>query len=842
MTHIAFAISVILIASVSLAEPELEGASACTLSLLDVLHQLDSNGFNIIYSHKLVKPWMQVPSLSAPANIQALRKLLKLYGLTTAAGPKKSLLIVRDAQADTVDTLIVGRVVIDDSGQPVRGGRVSIDGQDRRWSINKEGCFLLPGITAGEYTLSILADETYKNNQQAIVIKSNGYQQIDVRVQRAPFSSVLMLDEQIIVGSHFSISDTPVGNAVAMDKEEIAQIVSASRGVSTVVAHLPGVVSGSLISTFNLRGGRVSEVRTVIDGVEMLNPYLVTDLSGGLFSSIDREVVDSVTLHSGAYGAEYGNAMSGILNVNTDIDEGAGSKYKLGRQLWGYESYYVKAKGSFASDKGEYLFFGTAGELGGYVGGFEEAEQPEFNEWFAKLNYYLDDYTKLSLSTIRDKDKSKFVTTVFTPSPLFEGEAESQYDWLKVTRNWSRYATSEFTLSHGMDNRFRLVSFDGADNTIFENELLVAGIIGDRPYPIDFSSRSSYTSIQANTYIELAENTLLKFGARWRDLEAIYDYNASFFFTPLAIDDRPTRRDVLESTKVDRQGKDYNMYLSLQAQLQQRWLLEAGLRWDAQTYVSQGENDQFSPRINLVYDIAPNTHLNLGWGRFYQAQGIHQLNIEQGQNDFHEAEVAEHLVAGVDQQMSKTFSWRVDFYRKNYEQLATRWENQPSSLVGLLPEADIPINASSAIVHGVELSLHHATSDSLSWFLNYSYSTSKDRVAGKFQPRPWDQNHTANFGFSYSWRRWHFNGGASYYSGRPFRTIYENEFADDNNQPVLLSVISKDQYNRAHAEHSYEYSIARTWNLTDEIEFELGIKVQRAENFDASSLNLELAF
>ncbi len=629
-----------LIASVSLADAETEGVSVCTTSLLAVLDRLDAKGTNIIYSHKLVKPWMQIPKLSAPANIKALRKLLKLYGLTTAAGPNKSLLIVRDAQADKVDTLIVGRVVIDDSGQAVRGGRVSIDGDDRRWPINKEGCFLLPGIPVGEYTLSILADETYKNNRQAIVIESNGYQQIDIRVQRAPFSPILTIDEQIVVGSYFKFADKPVGNAVEMDKEKIAQIVSPNRGVSTVVARLPGVASGGLLPTFNLRGGRVSEVRTAIDGVEMLNPYLVTGYAGGLFSSIDREVVDAVTLLTGAYSAEYGNAMSGILNVNTDIDVATDHKHKLGAD---FNSSYAKTQGSFAGDRGEYLFFGTAGDMGGYLSDFEEAKEPEYKEWFAKLNYYLDDYTQLSLSTIRDEDRSKFVTTVVTSSPLFEGEAESQYSWLKVTRHWFEYATSEFTLSHGMDSRFRLFSLNGEDSTLIEDEDLLAGTIGDPPYLVDYSNRSSYTSVQANTYIELAEDTVLKFGARWRDLEANYDYNASFFLIPLAIDDRPTRRDVLESVKVDRQGQDYNAYLSLQTKLQQRLLLEAGLRWDRQSYVTQGANDQFSPRLNLVYDLAANTRLNLGWGRFYQAQGIHELDLEHGQNDFHEAEMAELL-------------------------------------------------------------------------------------------------------------------------------------------------------------------------------------------------------
>ena len=232
----------------------------------------------------------------------------------------------------------------------------------------------------------------------------------------------------------------------------------------------------------------------------------------------------------------------------------------------------------------------------------------------------------------------------------------------------------------------------------------------------------------------------------------------------------------------------------------------------------------------------------MGWGRFYQAQGIHELAPEHGQKEFYAAELAEHVIAEVDQQVTSNFSWRLDFYRKNYDQLAPRWENQPFSLVGLLPEADIFVNASKAISRGVELSVYHTIDESLSWFLNYSYSKTRQQVAGKLQPRPWDQNHTANFGLSYAWRRWQFSGGASYHSGRPFRSVYLEEYPGDNNQPEELPVLSKYQDDRLHGASEFEVAIARNWKLTDASELELGFKAQNAENFKTRILTVELAF
>ncbi|MBC8401819.1 MAG: carboxypeptidase-like regulatory domain-containing protein, partial [Candidatus Marinimicrobia bacterium] len=60
----------------------------------------------------------------------------------------------------------------------------------------------------------------------------------------------------------------------------------------------------------HLRGGRSGEVSYWIDGVPMTDVY-----DGGTVVDVNKNAVEEMQLISGAFNAEYGQAMSGIVNI-----------------------------------------------------------------------------------------------------------------------------------------------------------------------------------------------------------------------------------------------------------------------------------------------------------------------------------------------------------------------------------------------------------------------------------------------------------------------------------------------------------------------------------------------
>src|SRR5205085_6077372 len=65
-----------------------------------------------------------------------------------------------------------------------------------------------------------------------------------------------------------------------------------------------GVVEG------HFRGGRLGEVQFQVDGITVNNPY---DNTSSL--RIDRSLLEEVQVISGTFDAEYGQAMSGVVNA-----------------------------------------------------------------------------------------------------------------------------------------------------------------------------------------------------------------------------------------------------------------------------------------------------------------------------------------------------------------------------------------------------------------------------------------------------------------------------------------------------------------------------------------------
>ena len=80
--------------------------------------------------------------------------------------------------------------------------------------------------------------------------------------------------------------------------------------VATVVNLQAGVVDG------HFRGGRVNEVKYLIDGVSVVDVF-----SGGFSVQAEVNTIQEIQVLSGTFNAEYGEALSGVVNQVTKIPE-----------------------------------------------------------------------------------------------------------------------------------------------------------------------------------------------------------------------------------------------------------------------------------------------------------------------------------------------------------------------------------------------------------------------------------------------------------------------------------------------------------------------------------------
>src|SRR5690606_17420648 len=101
-------------------------------------------------------------------------------------------------------------------------------------------------------------------------------------------------------------------STIAIAPRAVMNVAGAADNVFRVLQTLPGVAAvNDFDSRLTVRGGGPDQNLTVMDGVEIHNPYRLF----GLTSAFNPETVESFELITGGFSAKYGDRLSSILVV-----------------------------------------------------------------------------------------------------------------------------------------------------------------------------------------------------------------------------------------------------------------------------------------------------------------------------------------------------------------------------------------------------------------------------------------------------------------------------------------------------------------------------------------------
>jgi len=169
---------------------------------------------------------------------------------------------------------------------------------------------------AGEYTILNVDVGTYSVQASYIGYDPQTVTELKVSADltsRADFAlrvegSEISTDEIEIVGKRSAISPDQSGQII--NKEFIDN--SGIRGIQNLASTTAGVVQDEKGTSINIRGGRVSETAVIVDGVLTTNP-----LDGTSTALVSTNTLEELAVLTGGFSAEYGNVLSGIINVTT---------------------------------------------------------------------------------------------------------------------------------------------------------------------------------------------------------------------------------------------------------------------------------------------------------------------------------------------------------------------------------------------------------------------------------------------------------------------------------------------------------------------------------------------
>ena len=312
-----------------------------------------------------------------------------------------------------------------------------------------------------------------------------------------------------------------------------------------------------------------------------------------------------------------------------------------------------------------------------------------------------------------------------------------------------------------------------------------------------------------------SDTHLLQWGFDFMNSRARYDYSgqAEYFGLQALYQNSPA--DVSRELSAEPSGASYSLYFSDRRKLSSKTTLEWGLRWDDQTYTNLSSDSQLSPRVSLLHSLGDKTELRLSWGRYHQSQGIQELQIEDGIDQFWPAQRADHLIAGLTHHFENQLSVRVELFHKEMRNVRPRFENLYDPL-GLIPEFQpdrIRLDPDSATSSGIELSFD-GQRDGWSWWASYTLSRAVDRIGGSDEVRSWDQRHAVQGGIRWSNDVWEVALAAAAHTGWPKTDLaLEQQGTDANGEPIFVAIPGPRNALRHSAFASVDFRLSRSFDV-----------------------------
>lgn len=586
------------------------------------------------------------------------------------------------------------------------------------------------------------------------------------------------LPEIIVTSSLYNIRYEHAGSYRFLDRDLGTRMPNLGDEAVRAIARLPGTSGGGVSTRHHVRGGVQNEQLFLLDGLRLYEPYHLKDFQS-VATIVDQNVISGIDFYSAGYPARYGDRMSGVVDIRLREPPGK-AETELGVSFfntWGL------SRGRFGGgDRGDWLFSARRGNLDLLADAVNpDYGSPRYVDYLAHVGWLYDRHA-LSANALYSYDR---ISISDGESSTARARYKNNVLWLKVESGWNDRIDSTTILS--------ATEIENQRSGVTDRPGVITGTVDD-----DRQFRS--LALKQDWSFAMADAWLLAAGFEVKRLESDYTYDATVVISPpfdTILDNEPLK---LRSIEAAPRGSQYAAYTELRLQPTDRLTLDAGLRWDQQTYTTARDDEQVSPRLNLLYRIGKQTELRLAFGEYYQAQEINELQVSDGEFDFHTAQRAQHLVASFEHKTGSGMDLRIEAYQKKYRSLIPRFENIFDPLA-LIPELEIDrvrIDAESARSEGIELSLTGAGAGDLDWWASYAWSRSVDEVRGASIRRGWDQSHALNAGFSKVWNAWSFSAAAIVHTGWP-KTILRGEVVRNSDGSTTLLAVTGPRNSRRHA-------------------------------------------
>ena len=681
------------------------------------------------------------------------------------------LLFTSFSQVKAQEATIRGFIYEKETGEPVIFTNVYLYQTSHGAASDVNGYFAITKIPTGKYTLMV----TYL-----------GYDTLKMEVNLAPgqiLSKNLYLEKSSVILDVVSVSaerqaaktetQTSIVKVTPMEIKQIPT-VGGQADIAQYLQVLPGVIfTGDQGGQLYIRGGSPIQNKVLLDGMVIYNPFH----SIGLFSVFETDIIRNADIYTGGFNADHGGRISSVMDITTRDGNKKRLAGKVGASTFGAN---VLLEGPLKKQS----------ENGGGSSSFILSAKNSYLEQSSQVFYnyvdedglpfnFLDLYGKVS---INGSNGSKINLFGFNYTDRVNYKDISDYGW---------------------------DAFGGGANFVIipgNSPVLMEGVLAYSSYKMQLDEENQ----EPRTSSINGFNAALNFNYFMGKDELKWGLELNGFKTDFEFFNETGSRIEQEqnTTEIALYGK-YKLTVG-------NFLIEPGLR--LQWYASLSEIS-LEPRFSMKYNASDVTRFKLAAGFYSQnlisarsdrdvvnlfygfLSGPENLPEEfDGEEVTSKLQKSQHLVVGVEQDFSRSFTVNLEGYYKNFPQLTNlnRYkiydEDDAPSGTPDIEKKDFLIEKGRA--YGVDLSLKYSRNGIYLWCA-YSYAF-VERYDGEIWYYPhYDRRHNLNMLASYTfgdlsqWEvsmRWNFGTGfpftqtSGYYEKLMFPGGLNSEFISENGE------------------------------------------------------------
>lgn len=199
---------------------------------------------------------------------------------------------------------VTGKVVDTETNEPLVGADIIVEGTDLGAATDENGEFTIFYVPVGTHLVvsSYISYDplTYTN----VVVNADQTTPLNFRLR----PTIIEVEGVVTTAERPMVVLTKTGTDRAVTSGEIGRLPVTT--INQVITLQAGVVESDLGT--HIRGGRGDEITYFVDGIVTKVPQ-----SGYQSIRINPSAVEEVTVISGGFDAEYGDALSGIINIVT---------------------------------------------------------------------------------------------------------------------------------------------------------------------------------------------------------------------------------------------------------------------------------------------------------------------------------------------------------------------------------------------------------------------------------------------------------------------------------------------------------------------------------------------